>query len=139
MYPEFEDQRACLPSGSFLTCSSDNTIRFWNMDSNPDSHWQKNIFSNVSGFIVICLLGGTKASVQFSRSVVSHSLRPHESQHARPPCRGQESFMEPGCLTSLRAGTRNQGRSLSVSSLFSFSPSLMVFPLCFPLSQLLLS
>ena len=26
-------------------------------------------------------------SVQFSRSVVSDSLRPHESQHARPPCR----------------------------------------------------
>ncbi|XP_059940782.1 WD repeat-containing protein 62 isoform X5 [Mesoplodon densirostris] len=46
VYPEFEDQRACLPSGSFLTCSSDNTIRFWNMDGSPDSHWQKNIFSN---------------------------------------------------------------------------------------------
>jgi len=26
-----------------------------------------------------------KSSVQFSRSVVSDSLRPHESQHARPP------------------------------------------------------
>ena len=25
-------------------------------------------------------------SVQFSRSVVSDSLRPHESHHARPPC-----------------------------------------------------
>ena len=25
-------------------------------------------------------------SVQFSRSVVSDSLRPHKSQHARPPC-----------------------------------------------------
>ena len=25
-------------------------------------------------------------SVQFSRSVVSNSLQPHESQHARPPC-----------------------------------------------------
>ena len=24
--------------------------------------------------------------VQFNRSVVSDSLRPHESQHARPPC-----------------------------------------------------
>nr|XP_024092282.2 WD repeat-containing protein 62 isoform X5 [Pongo abelii] len=46
VYPEFEDQRACLPSGSFLTCSSDNTIRFWNLESSPDSHWQKNIFSN---------------------------------------------------------------------------------------------
>ena len=26
------------------------------------------------------------SSVQISRSVVSDSLRPHESQHARPPC-----------------------------------------------------
>ena len=25
-------------------------------------------------------------SIQFSRSVMSDSLRPHESQHARPPC-----------------------------------------------------
>ena len=28
-------------------------------------------------------------SVLFSHSVVSDSLRPHESQHARPPCRHQ--------------------------------------------------
>ena len=27
-----------------------------------------------------------RTSVQFSRSVMSDSLRPHESQHARPPC-----------------------------------------------------
>ena len=27
-----------------------------------------------------------RSSVQFSRSLVSDSLRPHESQHARPPC-----------------------------------------------------
>ena len=27
-----------------------------------------------------------KSSVQFSRSVVSDSLRPHELQHARPSC-----------------------------------------------------
>ena len=26
------------------------------------------------------------SSVQFSRSVASNSLRPHESQHTRPPC-----------------------------------------------------
>ena len=29
---------------------------------------------------------GIFSSVQFSRSVVSDSLRPHESQHFRPPC-----------------------------------------------------
>ena len=28
----------------------------------------------------------TKSSVQFSHSVVSDSLRPHETQHTRPPC-----------------------------------------------------
>ena len=32
------------------------------------------------------LKGENQGSVQFSRSVVSDSLRPHESQHARPPC-----------------------------------------------------
>ena len=32
-----------------------------------------------------CLIP-TFSSVQFSQSVVSDSLRPHESQHARPPC-----------------------------------------------------
>ena len=29
---------------------------------------------------------GRISSVQFSHSVVSHSLRPHELQHPRPPC-----------------------------------------------------
>ena len=38
-----------------------------------------------------CNVSGQKtnviiSSVQFSRSVMSDSLRPHESQHARPPC-----------------------------------------------------
>ena len=32
------------------------------------------------------LLAHNCSSVQFSCSVVSDSLRPHESQHARPPC-----------------------------------------------------
>ena len=31
-------------------------------------------------------VNGYKPSVQFSHSVVSNSLRPHEPQHARPPC-----------------------------------------------------
>ena len=30
--------------------------------------------------------GLINGSVQFSHSVVSDSLRPHELQHARPPC-----------------------------------------------------
>ena len=39
-----------------------------------------------SGFVVIAII---VSSVQFSRSVVSESLQPHESQHARPPCPSQ--------------------------------------------------
>ena len=35
------------------------------------------------GFSFLCL---QFSSVQFSRSVVSNSSRPHVSQHARPPC-----------------------------------------------------
>ena len=31
-------------------------------------------------------LGLQFSSAQFSRSVISDSLRPHESQHAKPPC-----------------------------------------------------
>ena len=33
-----------------------------------------------------CTTREALSSVQFSRSVVSDSLRPHELQHARPPC-----------------------------------------------------
>ena len=33
-----------------------------------------------------CSTGKSFSSVQFSCSVASNSLRPHESQHARPPC-----------------------------------------------------
>ena len=33
-----------------------------------------------------CKAKETFSSVQFSHSVVSDSLRPHESQHARPSC-----------------------------------------------------
>ena len=36
--------------------------------------------------LIVLLLYNHFSSVQFSRSVVSSSLRPHESQHARPLC-----------------------------------------------------
>nr|XP_014351589.1 PREDICTED: mitogen-activated protein kinase-binding protein 1 [Latimeria chalumnae] len=33
VYPEVKDcNRVCLPPGSFITCSSDNTVRLWNTD-----------------------------------------------------------------------------------------------------------
>ena len=35
------------------------------------------------------------SSVQFSRAVVSNSLRAHESQHARPPCPSPTAGVQP--------------------------------------------
>ena len=40
----------------------------------------------VAGGIFSCCIWDLVPSVQFSHSVVSDSLRPHELQHARPPC-----------------------------------------------------
>ena len=42
------------------------------------------------------------SSVQFSRSVVSDSLRPHESQHTRPPCPSPTPRVHPNsCAMSI--------------------------------------
>ena len=41
------------------------------------------------------VLSSIFSSVQFSRSVVSDSLRPHESQHARPPCPSPTPWVHP--------------------------------------------
>ena len=40
------------------------------------------------------------SSVQFSHSVVSDSLRPHESQHARPPCPAPAPTVHPNLCPS---------------------------------------
>ena len=40
------------------------------------------------------------APVQFSRSVVSDSLQPHESQHARPPCPSPTPGIHPNSCPS---------------------------------------
>ena len=42
------------------------------------------LFNMLSRFVIAFL--PRNSSVQFSHSVVSNSLQPHESQHARPPC-----------------------------------------------------
>ena len=47
----------------------------------------QNLYSTISCNLQICnALPLAFNSVQFSRSVMSNSLRPHESQNARPPC-----------------------------------------------------
>ncbi|XP_069773273.1 mitogen-activated protein kinase-binding protein 1 [Narcine bancroftii] len=49
VYPEVEDSnRACLPPCSFITCSSDNTLRLWNTESSSThgTSLHRNMISN---------------------------------------------------------------------------------------------
>ena len=60
-----------LPSGSCFTC---HVYGWWLCSPGQSSDWALPL-NLVSPF----------SSVQFSRSVMSDSLQPHEQQHARPP------------------------------------------------------
>ena len=75
----------------------------------------------------------TVSSVQFSRSVMSDFLRPHESQHTRPPCPSPTPGVHPNlCLLS-------QWCHLTISvSVVPFSSCPQSFPGSgsFPMSQL---
>ena len=73
------------------------------------------------------------SSVQFSRSVVSDSLRPHESQHARPP--------RPSPTPRVHSDSRPSSRWChpAISSFvvpFSSCPQFLPASESFPMSQL---
>ena len=74
-----------------------------------------------------------RRSVQFSRSVVSNSLRPHESQHTRPPCPSPT----PGVHSGSRSSSQWCHPAIS-SSVVSFSSCPQSLPASgsFPMSQL---
>ena len=72
-------------------------------------------------------------SVQFSRSVMSNSLRPHELQHARPPCPSPTPGVHPNSFASSR--WCNPAISSSVV-LFSSCPQSLPASESFPMSQL---
>ncbi|XP_033363511.1 mitogen-activated protein kinase-binding protein 1 isoform X9 [Bombus vosnesenskii] len=49
MYPTGSDSMTSMPAGSFITCSSDDTIRVWNLEkdiSPDDTLYKRNIYSN---------------------------------------------------------------------------------------------
>lgn len=53
MYPTDPEFVGTMPSGSFITCSSDDTIRVWNLERDNmsnDTLYKRNIYSNVSIF-----------------------------------------------------------------------------------------
>ena len=73
------------------------------------------------------------SSVQFSRSVVSDSLWPHDSQHARPPCPSPT----PGVHSHSRASSQWCHPAISSSVvLFSSCPQSLPASESFPMSQL---
>ena len=72
-------------------------------------------------------------SVQVSRSVVSNSLRPHESQHARPPCPSPT----PGVHSDSRPSSQWYHPAISSSVVpFSSCPQSLPASESFPMSQL---
>ena len=73
------------------------------------------------------------SSVQFSCTVVSDTLRPHESQHARPPC----PTPSPGDHSDSRPSSRGCHPAVSPSVvLFSSCPQCLPASESFPMSQL---
>ena len=73
------------------------------------------------------------SSVQFSRSVVSDSLRPHELQHDRPPC----SSPTPGVYSNTCPSSRWCHPAISSSVVpFSSCPQSLPASGSFPVSQL---
>ena len=72
-------------------------------------------------------------SVQFSHSVMSYSLRPHESQHARPPCPSSTPRVHSNSCPS----TRWCHPAISSSVVpFSSCPQSLSASESFPMSQL---
>ena len=76
---------------------------------------------------------GFFSSVQFSRSVMSDSLRPHESQHARPPCPSPS----PGVNSDSHPSSQRCHPAISSSVVpFSSCPQSLPASESFPMSQL---
>ena len=95
-------------------------IKFW-LES---QHWKFSKSNSISSLI---------PSVQFSRSVVSDSLRLHELQHARPPCPSPT----PGVHPDSRPSSQWCHPAISSSVVpFSSCPQSLPASESFPMSQL---
>ena len=109
----------CYPAKKTNILTSINIKKDWHSRTEQESPWIP-IFS----------------SVQFSRSVVSDSLRPHELQHARPPCPSPTPGVHPNtCPLSQWC------HPTISSSVVPFSSCPQSFPASgsFPMSQLFTS
>ena len=100
------------------------------------------IYEQIHLYVYICVHTHTHIckphhqSVQFSHSVMSDSLRPHESQNARPPCPSPT----PGVYPKSCASSRWCHPTISSSVVpFSSCPQSLPASGSFPMSQLFAS
>ena len=105
------------------------------------SHHLDGVFTSSSHFGVFtlskwylsCHSSTSLSSVQFSHSVMFNSLRPHESQHARPPCPSPT----PGVRSNSRPSSRWCHPAISSSVVpFSSCPQSLPASESFPMNQL---
>ena len=102
-------------------------IKFRKLDSTNSN------LNAAPGFLSICFSSVQFNSVQFSRSVMSDSLRPHESQHTRPPCPSPS----PGVHSNSRPSSQWCHPAVSSSVVpFSSCPQSLPASKSFPMSQL---
>ena len=91
------------------------------------------LFGSHPVYVFLLLLLLLFSSVQFGHSVVSNSLRPHESQHARPPCPSPA----PGVHSVSRPSSQWCHPAISSSVIpFSSCPQSLPASESFPMSQL---
>ena len=94
------------------------------------------LYSDAEFQYVHCLSVSSISSVQFSRSVVSDSLWPHEPQHTRPPCPSPT----PGVYSNSCPSSRWWHPAISSSVIpFSSCPQSLQASGSFPMSQLFTS
>ena len=96
----------------------------------PTLNYKFNLYQN---FNILCSSNLIRLSIQFSCSVVSDSLWPHESQHARPPCPLPTPEVYPNSCPS--NGWCHPAISSSVIP-FSCCPQSLPASGSFPMSQL---
>jgi len=112
------------------------TIAIWERDwielhwiKEPESFLRAKVEAHRSPVLAILAF----SSVQFSHSVVSDSLRPHESHHARPPCLSPT----PGVHPNSRPLSQRCHPAISSSVVpFSSCPQSLPASGSFPMSQL---
>ena len=96
-------------------------------------HSSSGTLSNISNPLNLLVTSTVISSVQFSCSVLSESLRPHESQHARPP----DSSPSPGVHSDSHPSSQWCHPAISSSVIpFSSCPRSLPASESFPMSQL---